>query len=116
MSERPKIARKFGRSSVDCEAVLVFPSRNARPRIRAQLIQIGKGGCALSTTEKLYIGEDCLVWAVGGGQKYLGTAGRIVWAQPFYAGQQTLVVGVEFKESIELSNDLLTRLRAKQQS
>lgn len=111
MSESRPSRRKFGREKVNCDAILHFASRNAHPRVKGHMFQIGKGGCAVTTTEKLYIGEECIVWATGGGHKYIGASGKIVWIKPLYEGQPTMVVGIEFKHPIELSPDLLDAIR-----
>src|SRR5947209_8327952 len=110
---RLRISRRFGRIAVNCDAALAFAARNAHPRIRAQLVQIGKGGCAVTTKEKLFINEDCLVWAAAGGHKFLGIAGRIVWSQSIYHNGEVTIVGIEFKEPVELPTELLARLGAK---
>ncbi|MBI3556156.1 MAG: PilZ domain-containing protein [Deltaproteobacteria bacterium] len=111
-----KISRKFGRIKVSCSAVLAFPARNAHPRVKARLIQIGKGGCGIATDERLYIGEECLVWATGGGHKYLGVQGQVVWMKSIYDGHETSIVGIRFTKSIELTAELLRYLGAKDEA
>lgn len=111
--ELPKIPRKFGRIPVSCSAVLAFPARNAHPRLKARIFQIGRGGCGVTTDGRLFIGEECLVWGTGGGHKYLGVAGRVVWVKSVYQGHETSVVGIEFDRPIELTPELLERMGAK---
>lgn len=108
-----RIPRKFGRIKVDSAAILALPARNAHPRVKAHLVQIAKGGCAVTTDERMFIGEDCLVWGCGGGHKYLGVPGRIVWIKTIYEGHEKNVVGIEFTKPIELSAELLRALGAK---
>ena len=110
---RLKISRKFGRIKIDCPAVLAFPARNAHPRVKARLLQIGKGGCGIATDERLFIGEECLVWAMGGGHKFLGVQGRVVWMKSIYEGHETSVVGISFMSEIELTPELLKYLGAE---
>jgi Tfp pilus assembly protein PilZ len=107
-----KVPRQFGRITVDCDGVLAFPARQAHPRLKCRLIQIGKGGCAIETAERLFIGEECLVWAHGGGSKFLGHSGHVVWMKAVYKGQKLAVVGIEFKTPIEVTDELIERLRA----
>ncbi len=109
-----KISRRFGRIKVACPAVLAFPARNAHPRVKARLVQIGKGGCGIATDERLYIGEECLVWATGGGHKYLGVPGVVVWMKSVYEGHETSIVGIRFTKAIELPPELLKYLGAKE--
>jgi Tfp pilus assembly protein PilZ len=109
----PAVSRKFGRNFVSCPAVLVFSKRQAHPRIKAHLFQIGSGGCALSSPERLFIGEECLVWANVGGKKHLGVAGKVVWLKTVYEGHQTELIGIEFKEPMRLGTELLAALGAK---
>ena len=91
--------------------MVAFPSRQSHPRLRARLLQIGSGGCAFATEERLYIGEKVLVWATGGGKRYLGTPGKIVWMKTVYEeGPKQVFAGVEWAEPIELPAELLTKL------
>lgn len=111
-----RIKRRFERLPVSCEAVIAFPHRNAQPRIKAHLFQIGKGGCALSTKERPFIGEKCIVWALGAGQRYLGIRGQIVWVKPVYeerGAENSMLIGVEFERPIGLPPELLAHLRQR---
>ena len=107
------MGRRFGRVPCDCVAVLSFPHRNATPRVKGRLIQIGGGGCAITTEERLFIGEECLIWATGGGRKYLGVQGRVVWFKTIYEEGEKSIVGIEFLKSIELEKTLLKHLGAR---
>lgn len=113
LSDLPKVGRRFGRIPCDCVAVLSFPARNAHPRVKARLVQIGRGGCALTTDERLFIGEECLIWATGGGHKYLGIHGRIVWFKTVYDDKERCIVGIEFLKPLNLDEETLSRLSAR---
>lgn len=110
---RPKITRRFARIKVNCSAVLAFPARNAHPRLKATLLQISEGGCAVSIEGHIYVGEPCLVWITSGGHKYLGAQGKVVWMKSVYEGHEMTLVGIEFDKTIELTPDLLTLVGAK---
>jgi hypothetical protein len=109
----PKITRKHVRIPIDAEAVLLFPAHQAHPRIRAHLFQISKGGCAVTTTERLFIGEECRIWATSGGVNFLEVSGRVVWMKTVYEGIPHTTVGMEFNQEIDLTDELLERLKAK---
>jgi hypothetical protein len=107
------VGRRFGRVPCDCVAVVSFPHRNATPRVKGRLIQIGAGGCAITTEERLFIGEECLIWATGGGRKYLGVQGRVVWFKTVYEDGEKSIVGIEFFKPITLDKPLLRHLGAR---
>jgi len=112
-SNLPRAGRRYGRVPCDCVAVLSFPHRQAHPRVKGRLIQIGQGGCALSTNERLFIGEECLVWATGGGRKFLGIQGRVVWFKTVYEDHEKSIVGIEFLKPVALDEELLGHLGAR---
>lgn len=100
------IPRRYGRLVLSCEAMLAFPARNAHPRVKAKLVQIGTGGCGVVTEEKLFIGEECLVWALVGGHKMLGIRGHVVWQKMVYEEKEITLVGIEFQDRLELTSEL----------
>lgn len=109
-----RIKRRFVRYNVSCEAVVAFPHQHAHARIKAHLFQIGAGGCALSTKDRPFIGEKCIVWAIGAGQRYLGIRGQIVWVKPVYeqnGAENGIHIGVEFEKPIDLTPTLLGHLQ-----
>lgn len=113
MPDQVKISRKFGRTTVDCASVIALPAHHAEPRVKGRFFQIGKGGCGILTEAKLYIGEECLVWATRGGLKFLGIKGKIVWLKTVYLEREMTIVGIEFSETLDLTPKLLKDLGAK---